>query len=188
MISNSGRALLILCVGLWVGSLIHLAYSVAPVQFSFAKAWSLQGVNPDHPQMVINQRAIAGYLTAQAIERTETLQSLFAIGSAIAIFLLWFPKSNRNILLAAKTSMLLIMCVCLYLNQFLFGAEMFDLLQSGSINFAETVTQFNDPERIRFDELHKIYSKLTSITAVSGVILLISISYRPFEQIGTKLQ
>ena len=184
MFDTLGRFFLICATGLWLGLLVHLAFAVAPLNFAFSEEWSLSGVSPNTGETV-QQRVVAGYLTAQTIKNTSKLQFwLFALATA-GILLLWFPKQNRSILLLIKTSFVFTMGLFLWLSEIMVGKQMHDLLTSGVMETA--ITTGESIVKTRFSELHHLYSRLVLGIFISGFSLLITIAFRPFEHYGKNI-
>lgn len=184
MFDTIGRFFLICATGLWLGLLVHLAFAVAPLNFSFSEEWSLIGISPNTGEEV-QQRVVAGYLTAQTIKNTSKLQFwLFALAT-LGVSFLWFPKQNRSVLLLIKTSFVFAMGLFLWMSEIMVGKQMHEMLTSGVME--TVITTGESTVRSQFSELHNLYSRFVLGIFISGFALLITIAFRPFEHYGKNI-
>ena len=173
------RFLFLLGISVWLGSLVFLAYGVAPVNFKIAEEWSLEGTNPQHPEQNVNYRTIGGAFTAVSISRLATIELLGIILATLGLFLAWMPQHNRNFLLFAKTTGLALMVLIFMIYTQKFGARMEEIRAASTLDFSITDEALKPAEHLEFDDLHRRYTLFASINVVMCVFQLLLMSINP---------
>lgn len=187
MFDPLGRFLLIISAGIWLGSILTLGYAVAPETFRFSEDWNLNAEQPGTLVQVYG-RTVAGNLTSSHISNVGNIQFWSLMAGTMGVFLLWFPKRNRNMLLLSKTVLLFVMALGFMYSEFFVGQEMIKMLNSPMADFhnpnpSQEILEF----RKTFDRLHDKFTRASSISAFGGLTLLIVIAFRPFEHLGRDL-
>lgn len=181
----AGRSLLLISIGVWAGAFVFFAAGSAPEVFEFASNWQLRGLHPESTSIVDSPRIISGYLTSGMVEKLNLIGTFCFLTGAFGLFLSWLPKNSRSMYLMTKTIVFLFIGVLHYVSVFVISDEMFRILQSGLQDFSAT-----NPTRdvLDFRYLHGWYSRLAVLELISGVSLMILITWRPFQHFGTSLK
>lgn len=181
----TGKSLLLISLGIWMGSLIFFATSVAPEIFRFAEAWSLRAIHPSTRTLIEFPRTIAGYMTSGIIGRMNTLGTFCFLTGSFGLFLCWFPKDNRSMYLMTKTLLFFLIGLVHYVLVFVISDEMFRILQSGLVDLVSTQPS---PDVQQFRYLHGWYSRLAVLQMILATALVFVVTFKPFRTTGTTLK
>lgn len=173
------RFLFISGISIWLGSLIFFAYGVAPVNFSIARTWNLDGVNPQHIEQTVTYKTIGGALTQQSLKRLNILEFCAILLCSAGLILAWMPKHNRNLYLLSQTVIMSIITLLFIINFEAIFHTMLDLQTNYILDFTITDPTLQSAPQIEFNRLHKLYSTIESTIAVLLITQLILFSVNP---------
>lgn len=155
--------LMLLGAGLWLGGFVMLGFGVAPVNFSVAQQWGLQGENPRMAEQTVHHRTIAGELTGNSIARFNIVESVCFFMMVSGLLMAWYLKTGSRPNLMVRTTLMLLVGILFYYYAIRTGARLMEIRNTVPIDFSVTETALKPAVHLEFDRLHKAYTRTASI-------------------------
>jgi hypothetical protein len=181
----TGRLLLLLSLGIWIGSMIFFAVGIAPETFQLVREWQLRGIHPSTGQLVSLPKTMGGYFTSVYVAELNRIGLFCLFSGSFGLFLSWFPKEHRSMYLMTKTLLFFAMGIVHYIMVFVISDEMFRLLHGQLLDFDSTQVI---PEVVAFRNLHGWYSRLAVLQVLLALGLSLTVTFKPFQNTGTSLK
>jgi len=164
MIQDSlGRLFILLAAGIWLGGFIMLGIGVAPVNFSIAESWQLDGVNPAMPEQQIHYRTIGGALTGDSIAKLNQIESLCLIFIVVGLAMAWRNRTGTKNNRIVRTLLITTIVILFYYYAVTVGGRLMEIRNTIPLDFGITEQAMKSAAHLEFDQLHKIYTRTASV-------------------------